>query len=121
MLFKDTYLLEKAYLSISQPMATVPSDEEVLPMNGEEGIEPEIETGLEGSSEEIGMHNPEVEMNPHDEAEEDTMSVDNLNSIRESSMKIAQYWATGGHLEPWQQQKLAIVMNSLAEIARSLR
>jgi hypothetical protein len=147
MLFKDTYLLEKAYLSISQPMKSVPSDEEELPMTPEEdmqtSIEPELEQndnmemdgkvgdevpgpempcGCQGDCGcgKIGGHDPEAEMNPYDECEEDSMAVDNLNSVRESSMKIAQYWAQGGHLEPWQQQKLAIVMSSLAEIARAL-
>jgi len=137
MLFKDTYLLEKAYLSISQPMKSVPSDEEQLPMTPEEGIEPDTEN--EVSSEEmpemrddlgseviepemgLGAHNPEEEMNPYDECEEDSMAVDNLNSIRESAMKIAQCWEKGSHLEPWQQQKLAIAMEMLAEVARALR
>ena len=119
MLNKDAYLLEKAYLSISQPMTTVPSDEEEVTLGGEEGIEPELQHSIE-PTEDIA-HDPEAELDIQDECEEDEMAVDNLNSVRESAMKIAQYWATGGHLEAWQQQKLAIVMNSLAEIARSLR
>ena len=130
MLFKDSYLLEKAYLSVSQPVPSVPSDEEVVPA----GIEPSMEVspsgcgcGIEGcqcGSEEActcGSHNPEAELDVQDEADEDSMAIDNLNSVRESALKIALYWESGGHLEPWQQQKLAIVMNSLAEIARSLR
>ncbi len=118
MLFKDSYLLEKAYLSVSQPVPSVPSDEEELTVQPHEEVsfEPEIEVQVPGAE----VHNPEAELSIQDECEEDTMAVDNLNSVRESVMKIAQFWATGGHLEPWQQQKLAIVMNSLAEIARSL-
>lgn len=55
------------------------------------------------------------------ESEEDEMVIDNLNSIRESIMKTASFCASGGHLEPWQQQKLAIAMDNLAAVARSLR
>jgi hypothetical protein len=126
MLNKDAYLLERAYLSISQPVPSTPADEENvepemeqsagMEMTEPEVMEPEMGCGCDGDK----MYDLETEMNPHDEAEEDSMAVDNLNSVRESTMKIAQYWEKGGHLEPWQQQKLAIVMNSLAEIARSL-
>lgn len=59
--------------------------------------------------------------NQEAESEEDEMVIDNLNSIRESIMKTASFCASGGHLEPWQQQKLAIAMDNLAAIARSLR
>ena len=132
MLNKDAYLLEKAYLSISQPVPSVPSDEEVMepemehdtPGASVEMMEPEMGCGCEGEGECTcgdDMHNPEAELSVEDEHEEDTMAVDNLNSVRESTMKIAQYWEQGGHLEPWQQQKLAIVMSYLADIARALR
>lgn len=124
MLNKDAYLLERAYLSISQPVPSTPADEEVvepetvqndnLELDGEVGVEvPGPETaGVELSEPESDLH--------AEECEEDSMAVDNLNSVRESAMKIAQHWEKGGHLETWQQQKLAIVMNTLAEIARSL-
>ena len=55
------------------------------------------------------------------EDEEDQMTIDNLNSIRESIVKIAEYCAGGGHLETWAQQKLAISMDNLAEVARRLK
>jgi hypothetical protein len=139
MTLKDTILLEKAYLSISKPVPSVPSDDiedpnaaplddtimspEPAPMSPEDGglgleapsVGPEM--GMEGD----GIHNPQAELDIQDEAEEDSMAVDNLNSVRESAMKIATYWSSGGHLEPWQQQKLAIAMSMLADIARALR
>lgn len=135
MLNKDAYLLEKAYLSISQPMASVPSDEEPLEQNdnmemdGKVGVEvsgPEMEDEMGGCNcggEECtcNSHNPEMELSAEDECDEDRMAVDNLNSVRQSAMKIAQYWEQGGHLETWQQQKLAIVMAYLEDIARALR
>ena len=49
------------------------------------------------------------------------MAIDNLSSIRESIIKIACHCGSGGQLESWAQQKLAIAMDNLAGIARSLR
>jgi len=139
MLNKDVYLLEKAYLSISQPMVSVPSDEEDneaaeyyadhkteldAPYEQNDNLEMDGKVGSEVTEPEMGCGCKE-ECNcgcneENSECEEDTMAADNLNSVRESAMKIAQHWANGGRLEAWQQQKLAIVMCSLAEIARSL-
>lgn len=59
-------------------------------------------------------------LSEEDENEEDEMAISNLNSIRESLMKIAAHVASGNHLEPWQQQKLAIAMDNLAEVARRI-
>jgi hypothetical protein len=136
-LFKDNYLLEKAYLSIAQQVPSVPSDDEEqepeleqtdsTAMDGEIGVEvpgPEEESmddELHHPSE-VGLEaEPNLPGNEHDEMEEDRMAVDNLNSVRESAMKIANHWSKGSHLHPWQQQKLAIAMELLAEVARALR
>jgi hypothetical protein len=62
--------------------------------------------------------NTDVDLEQEDE--EDQMTIDNLNSVRESIVKIASYCAGGGHLETWAQQKLAIAMDNLAEVARRL-
>ena len=143
MLNNDTRLLEEAYLSISKKTATVPSDKEPVTTEPNEvvsagpmdepapgvdmdminsevsDVEPEDKdtTGMPVS---IGMGEEDPRLSVEDEQEEDDMSIDNLNSIRESIMKIASHCATGSHLEPWQQQKLAIAMDNLAEIARRL-
>ncbi len=61
-----------------------------------------------------------TDVNLEQEEEEDQMTIDNLNSIRESVMKIATCCASGKHLEIWAQQKLAIAMDNLAEVARRL-
>ena len=55
------------------------------------------------------------------EDEEDQMVLSNLDSIRESIMKIASFCGSGGHLDTWAQQKLAISMDNLAEVARRSR
>ena len=86
------------------------------------GTDPTLNTTNIVSSEEpsVGSQNSD-RGSMEDECEEDEMAIDNLNSIRESIMKTAAFCASGGHLEAWQQQKLAIAMDNLASIARSLR
>lgn len=133
MLNKDQTLLQEAYLSVSKPMASVPSDEQE-----EISVEPNTEVST-GPVDELAPttvstdtelntdnvvnqdHSQVDNLSVEDESEEDEMVIDNLASIRESIMKTAAFCASGGHLEPWQQQKLAIAMDNLAAIARSLR
>jgi hypothetical protein len=141
----DSVLLEKAYLSISQKMPSVPSDEETIStdpsdvvssgpmgepapgtdtlMTGPEGLETGDEMGLDAGrpADDLSAGMEDDRLDAEDENEEDSMSIDNLNSIRESIMKVAKFCAGGGHLEPWQQQKLAIAMDNLAGVARALR
>lgn len=141
MLYNENKLLEEAYLSISKKRVDVPSDGESVttdpnevvsagPMDEPapgvdmdmidsevEDVEPE-DKDTTGIPVEMGMMGGDPRMSEDDENEEDEMAITNLHSIRESIMKIAAYVATGGHLEPWQQQKLAIAMDNLAEVAR---
>jgi len=151
MLNKDSHLLEEAYLSISKKTATVPSDKETVttepnevvssgPMDEPapgvsmdmidsevEDVEPEDKdtTGVP-----VAMISSEMEDEHYgcscgaeecDCEEAHDMALDNLNSIRESIMKIASHYASGNRLESWAQQKLAIAMDGLAGVARSLR
>jgi hypothetical protein len=150
MLKKDSQLLEEAYLSISKKTPSVPSDKETVitepnevvsagPMdepapgvsmdmiNSEvEDVEPEDKdttgipvamTSAEMGDEHYGCGCGSEECDC-EEAHE--MALDNLNSIRESIMKIASHCASGSRLEAWAHQKLAIAMDNLAGIARSL-
>jgi hypothetical protein len=68
------------------------------------------EHGMEGDS----------RFSTSDEDEEDDITVDNIHSIRESLLKISMAVAAGVHMEPWQQFKIAVVMDNLASVARSL-
>jgi hypothetical protein len=136
----DSVLLEKAYLSVSQKLPSVPSDREPVTTTPNDVVSagpmdepaPQTDTLMVGSQPEGGidpsMSGPmdssmssDPRLDLQDENEEDSMAIDNLNSIRESIMKIAKYCSGGGHIEPWQQQKLAISMDNLAEVARSIR
>jgi len=145
MLNKDVQLLGEAYLSISKKSSTVPSDKETVSMEPNEIVSagpmdepaPGVDMDMINSEVEdvapedkdttgvpvsIGvMDSEDSRMDAGDEDEEDSMAIDNLNSIRESIMKVASFCGSGGHLEPWAQQKLAIAMDNLAGIARSLR
>jgi hypothetical protein len=141
---KETQLLAEAYLSIRKKRTDVPSDSETVspepngvvsagPMDepapgvdmdmvdseGEE-VNPEDNdtTGIPVEMSATGGMMEDPRMSEEDENEEDEMAITNLHSIRESIMKVAAFVATGGHLEPWQQQKLAIAMDNLAEVAR---
>jgi hypothetical protein len=147
---KETRLLEEAYVAVrkasmspmsKKPVGTEPNevvstgpmdepapgvdmdmiDSEVSDVEPEDkdttGIPVSMEVG--GIDDNMGM-GEDPRMSEEDENEEDEMSISNLNSIRESLMKIAAHCAKGDHLEPWQQQKLAIAMDNLAEVARRL-
>jgi hypothetical protein len=144
MLNKDVHLLEEAYLSVSKKPSSVPSDNEEVttdpndvvsagPMDGPapgvdaDMIDSEVtdteaeDTDTTGMPVSVGvMGSDDSRLDIGDEDEEDSIAIENLNSIRESIMKIASFCASGSHLEPWQQQKLSIAMDSLAEVARRL-
>lgn len=138
MLNKDSHLLEEAYLSISKKTATVPSDKETVTTEPNEVVsagpmdEPAPGVSMDMINSEVEDVEPEdkdttgvpiamVASEEGDCEEAHEMALDNLNSIRESIMKIASHCASGNHLESWAQQKLAIAMDGLAGVARSLR
>ena len=135
MLNKDLHLLEEAYLSINKKMPSLPSDEESVTLDANkvvsagameepapgvdmEMVEPQ-ETPSTDSPVKISVMASPIE-DEEECCEEIDMAIDNLNSIRESIMKIACHCGSGGQLESWAQQKLAIAMDNLAGIARSL-
>lgn len=144
MINKENALLAEAYISISRKRTDMPSDRETVTTNPNSVVssgpvdEPAPGVDMNMIDSEVQDVEPEdkdttgvpVQMaaaigedprlSEEDESEEDAMVIDNLHSIRESILKVASYVATGGHLEPWQQQKLAIAMDNLAEIARRL-
>ena len=143
---KESKLLEEAYLSVSRKQNRIPSDNETVTTDPNEvvsagpmdepapGVDMEmVDSEVEdvapedkdttGIPVEIGMEGGMMEdprLSEEDESEEDQMVIENLHSIRESIMKIAASVVAGGHLEPWQQQKLAIAMDNLAEVARRI-
>lgn len=142
MLNKDLHLLEEAYLSINKKMPSLPSDKETVTTEPNDVVSA---GAMDGPAPGIDMEMVEPDETPSTDApvkisvmaspiedescceecseedEEIDMAIDNLNSIRESIMKIACHCGCGKPLEAWAQQKLAIAMDNLAGIARSLR
>ena len=143
MLNKENILLQEAYLSIGKNKQ-LPSDRESVTTEPNEVVsagpmdEPAPGVSMDMIDSEVqdvdqedkdttgipvemaAMIGGDPRMSEEDETEEDDMTIDNLHSIRESIIKVGGYVASGGHLEPWQQQKLAIAMDNLAEVARRL-
>lgn len=144
----DTHLLEEAYLSISKKTPAVPSDKEAVTTEPNDVVEvgsmeepaPGVDMNMNDSEvEDVASEDKDTTGIPVtmvaepeeadcccgssecdcDEAHE--MALDNLNSIRDSIMKIADYCGSGQRLEAWVQQKLSIAMDNLAAVARSLR
>jgi hypothetical protein len=144
----EKQLLEEAYISVTKKTPYISTDKEKISMQPNEvvssgpvtepapgvdmdmissevtDVEPEDKdtTGVPVSIAAGGMESSMTDprMSEEDENEEDSMAIQNLHSIRESILKIAAHCAKGDHLEPWMQQKLAIAMDNLAEVARRL-
>ena len=134
---KDSELLEEAYLSINKKMQVFPSDRETVTLDANdevsagamEGPAPGVDIEMveprqvpsTNSAVKISTISLPIEDGEDECCEEIDMAIDNLSSIRESIMKIACHCGSGSQLEAWAQQKLAIAMDNLAGIARSLR
>ena len=134
---KDSELLEEAYLSINKKMQVLPSDRETVTLDANdevsagamEGPAPGVDIEMveprqvpsTSSAVKISTISLPIEDGEDECCEEIDMAIDNLSSIRESIMKIACHCGSGGQLEAWAYQKLAIAMDNLAGIARSLR
>ena len=144
----DTKTLEEAYLAISKKSPSVPSEQEKVTTSPSNPVsvgtmdEPAPGVSMDMIDSEVEDVEPEdkdtvgtpisltTAMSPEmgcgcgaeecDCEEAHEMALDNLNSIRESIVKIAAHCASGDRLEAWAHQKLAIAMDNLAGIARSL-
>jgi len=136
---KDSILLEKAYISMTQKIPSVPSDEKndsetvdnVIAKHDLEDTMPSnvgADVSVEATPSEVSEEPSQISLsdlfsktqeNSNDDSIHD-MNIDNLNSIRESIVKIASFCSSGCELEVWQQQNIAIAMDNLNEVARRL-
>ena len=138
---KDYQLLEEAYISVTKKSTSLPSERETVTTEPNEVVsagpidEPAPGVDMDMIDSEVSDVEPEdkdttgvpvdIMMGGEDHGHEeqcelDTMAIDNLNSIRESLMKLAMFCSGGNSLEAWQHQKIAIAMDNLAEVARRL-
>ena len=118
-------------MSIAQKLPSVPSDDEVIPVDSDSYNDGEMSEEEDSNDElnvsrEMDMERSSYDITPDDmqsysqEEECCDINVDNLDSVRNSIVCIADFCMRGGQLNSWQQQKIAIAMDNLAEVARRL-
>lgn len=109
MVFKDSTLLQEAYISAIQKSVNVPSD---MPQLDNDNINPTV----------IDIE-PNVPISNgcgcDEQQEEDYMALSNLFSIFSNAKKIHKFLESGINLEPWMQQKIAVCADNLESVMRS--
>jgi hypothetical protein len=116
MVFKDSTLLQEAYISAVQKTVNVPSsapqldaevDSQTEPVTLSIGNEPELkqDCGCGGAEE---------------ESEENYMVMANLFSLFSNAKKLHSYVMNGINVEPWMQQKIAVCADNLEAVTRSI-
>lgn len=117
MVFKDSTLLQEAYISAVQKTVNVPSSTPQLDAEVNPSPEPmTIAIGGEPSPQEhtgCGCGGAE------EESEENYMAMANLFSIFSNAKKLHQYTVDGVKLDPWMQQKIAVCADNLEAVFRS--
>ena len=115
MVFKDTTLLQEAYISATQKTVNVPSavpqlepDQEVNPVVLSVNAEPVPNSEPQG----CGCGGSE-------ESEENYMVLANLFSLFSNAKKLHKFAMSGMDLEPWMQQKIAVCTDNLEAVMRS--
>lgn len=118
MKLKDQKMLEEAYISASQKSINIPTDLEVAPVADEPVVvsitsdEPVADTdhscGCEGET--VDHH--------EEEHEESSMAKANLYSIYTDAKTLHDLIEGGVHLETWMLQKIAVVADKLAGVAK---
>ena len=116
MVFKDSTLLQEAYISAVQKTVNVPSSTPQLDAEINPSPEPmTIAIGNEPqSSEECGCGGAE------EENEENYMAMANLFSLFSNAKKLHRYTMDGIKMDPWMQQKIAVCADNLEAVARSI-
>ena len=113
MVFKDTTLLQEAYISATQKTVNVPSSSPVI--DGEPSPEAPITLSLGGEVPQEGGCSCSDE-----DQEEDFMAMANLFSLFSNAKKIHHFIESGVTLEPWMQQKIAVCADNLESVMRSV-
>jgi len=113
MVFKDSTLLQEAYISAVQKAVNVPSSS------------PQADTELNPEPMAIsivGTSEPEQECGCEDseESEENHMAMTNLFSLFSNAKKLHGYAMEGIKLDPWMQQKIAVCADNLEAVSRSI-
>ena len=118
MVFKDSTLLQEAYISAVQKTVNVPSST------------PQLDTEVNPSPEPVTLsigNQPEPEEQggcgcggAEEESEENYMAMANLFSLFSNAKKLHSYTMGGIKLDPWMQQKIAVCADNLEAVTRSI-
>jgi hypothetical protein len=116
MVFKDSTLLQEAYISAVQKAVNVPSSSPQLDSEMNPSPEPvTLSIGSEPQSYEgCGCGGAE------EENEENYMAMANLFSLFSNAKKLHSYTMGGIKLDPWMQQKIAVCADNLEAVTRSI-
>ena len=116
MVFKDSTLLQEAYISAVQKTVNVPSSTPQLDAEVNPSSEPmTIAIGGQPSPDEgCGCGGAE------EEGEENYMAMANLFSLFSNAKKLHSYTMGGIKLDPWMQQKIAVCADNLEAVTRSI-
>jgi hypothetical protein len=114
MVFKDSTLLQEAYISAIQKSVNVPSNgirpavdmvpSVTTPVPGEVSTQPEDGCGCGCSSE---------------DSEENYMAMSNLFSIFSNAKKLHAFLMSGVEMDEWMVQKIAVCADNLESVMRS--
>jgi hypothetical protein len=113
----DQKLLEEAYISALQKSINVPADDITVnqpdtPAAVEMHSEPEVVTDITSDGPASDEH---YQM---EEKEETSMAAANLFSIFNDAKMLHDVLKSGGHLETWMLQKIAVVADNLSGVAK---
>lgn len=115
MVFKDTTLLQEAYISATQKTVNVPS---AVPQ-----LEPDQEANpvvLSVNTDPVPNSEPQgCGCGGDEESEENYMVLSNLFSLFSNAKKLHKFTMSGMDLEPWMQQKIAVCTDNLEAVMRS--
>ena len=113
MVFKDSTLLQEAYISAIQKSVNVPSNtikpevdmipSVTTPLPGEVSEQPEEGCGCESS----------------EDSEENYMAMSNLFSIFSNAKKLHSFLMSGVEMDEWMIQKIAVCADNLESVMRS--
>jgi hypothetical protein len=114
MVFKDSTLLQEAYISAIQKSVNVPSDTikpsvDMIPTNdvsisNETPIQPDGGCGCGGSTE---------------DDDKNYMAMSNLFSVFSNAKKLHQFLMQGVEFDEWMVQKIAVCADNLESVMRS--
>lgn len=116
----DQKLLEEAYISALQKSINVPADDITVnqpdtPAAVEVHSEPEVGFTIEEPAGECGCEDGHLQEEEH---EESSMAAANLFSIFTDAKLLHDILKSGGHLETWMLQKIAVVADNLSSVAK---